>query len=614
MSVTKIIRLDEVFHGTGEPTIQLVHSSDFRRIKTASEAQDYIRNVKPEPGYTYILVLAVSAVEHYGPNKNGDAFCELPIPGVIEKPDTLLHHYKTFETAGIYQHHVNKDLTKSLGQVVKAFYNPYMHRVELLLKISNDKAPDIVQKIMDGKYPACSMGARVAYDVCSRRNCHNKAKVIYVEYCDHAKYAMNETDPSTGEKNFVYNAAPKFFDISFVIRPADKLGYMMKKVANERMYELSRDLGAYVDDISHKLATIKKLSEITKMITGQTVDSNPKPGHQSFADNVLPRSIEHGEQLPPELLAEMAQSPLPTAMSSAASQGIQPTVAETMQMVQQRGIPGYETPPEAMDNASALQGPLLDLLHQHPEILQELEQQGLLSLSEQHVDPGLSDKLGAWAEKRSNVGDYIYRRTIGDVSPDLGKRELSTFQDPNTGATLQTTRDAIEKAQDSNLEHKAKVLAGAGALTGVGYKVLSSSRIGRLLSPLLALGAYKGVSAVSDAVNAPNFEGTNIPVNTEVNKIGSDRQYTDASIMSMLAQEYHRNGKHGSVSDMAAPILANIYKRANYNPALASLVMLNRGIPTNAIQPFIKTSSDAVALNSVDLEKLCYWIGSAILD
>ena len=70
----------------------------------------------------------MGASEFYGPNRNGDAFRE----------SELIKTHKTFETnAHVYKSHVNKDPAKSYGKVVKSFYNPDMHRVELILEIDN---------------------------------------------------------------------------------------------------------------------------------------------------------------------------------------------------------------------------------------------------------------------------------------------------------------------------------------------------------------------------------------------------------------------------------------------------------------------------------------------
>lgn len=129
--------------------------------KTGSEALEYIKHVKPIPGKTVILVLAMTAGDYYGPNRNGDGWPEHPLEvngTKITADDVLPKHYHTFEDGHVFQHHVNKDPAKSIGEVLKSFYNWPMHRVELLLALDNEKAQKIIQKIENGDFPAVSMG------------------------------------------------------------------------------------------------------------------------------------------------------------------------------------------------------------------------------------------------------------------------------------------------------------------------------------------------------------------------------------------------------------------------------------------------------------------------
>ena len=164
---SKLIELDEVTR-TDEPTIRIVRPRDLTvpHVKVAEEALDYIKNVKPIPGKTIILVLAMTAGEYYGCNRNGDAWSERPLTvgkTQITADDVLPRHYKTFETnARVFRHHVNKDPEKRIGDVVRAFYNWPMHRVELLLALDNARAESIVNQIESGEFPAVSMGCFLA--------------------------------------------------------------------------------------------------------------------------------------------------------------------------------------------------------------------------------------------------------------------------------------------------------------------------------------------------------------------------------------------------------------------------------------------------------------------
>ena len=126
--------------------------------KTAAEYHPtiaaYINDAKPLKGKTQVLITALGAGEWWGDNVNGDYF-----------PETALAHpgkdygYETFtHFAKVYKHHINKDPTKSYGDVLLSVYNPTYHRVELIVSIDHSLAPDIIARIEAGDYPDWSMG------------------------------------------------------------------------------------------------------------------------------------------------------------------------------------------------------------------------------------------------------------------------------------------------------------------------------------------------------------------------------------------------------------------------------------------------------------------------
>ena len=210
----KIFELEDRF-ATGEATAQLVvtrgHNGRVLRekfTKTASEASIFCDTVEPKPGMSIVLVLALGAYETYDLNRNGDGFNEFPYRtgfkptcgccqadgAWVTQSEVLPNHYKTFDEHGkIYRHHQNKDPLKACGDVLKSFWNPQMHRVELLLGLRNELAPDLAERIASGEYPAVSMGCRIKYDVCTI--CGHKA-ATRKQYCDHLKFGMRQVTPS----------------------------------------------------------------------------------------------------------------------------------------------------------------------------------------------------------------------------------------------------------------------------------------------------------------------------------------------------------------------------------------------------------------------------------
>lgn len=639
---TKIIRFDERFPGTGEPTIQLLTPRDLSNVKLAGEAADYVRNVQPVEGKTIVLVLAMSAGEYYGPNRNGDAFAERAIPGAVSESETLPKHYKTFETgAHVYRHHINKDPAKSLGRVLKAFYNWDMHRVELLLELDNELGQDVVAKINAGEYPAVSMGCKIKYDVCSV--CGNKAPTR-AQYCDHAKYEMNRVYPD-GQKSFVWNPAPNLFDISFVIRPADRIGFMMKKVAFADEIESSFELGDKVAEVQEKMSALKKLSDIDKIIRGETVAATPSNrAVQTFNNVALPGLMANTPEFDGEALQALSSVPLPEALSTLASMGITPTAVEITRIMINRAMPGRDVDPHVAANMAGAQGPLLGVMQQHPEILESIQNSGLLNLKPEHVNPQLAQKLGAWLEKRSNFTEYMERRVFQEPHPDIGNWDKVQVQGPK-GEAYTTTQGAIDGADDQNVKRQMKILAGAGLLAGVGYKALSAMPSGRVFAPLVGaaglvggasmaraakvpeLQAAEGTKRIADKYTGEKWTGVDAPMNAEMRKSGAAEMMSvalpiasSAAVTAMLAQEYNKRreeGMLGAKQDMLNRAVEGAGRVATNHPAPTFLAGLaGIGLGANAaenIGKFLsKAASDSVKLAEVDLDGLTYWLGDRL--
>lgn len=150
--------IDYIYGDSNSSVLELVHPGAL--VKTAeysSEIVEFIKRLLPKDGVTYALMNALSAGEYYGSNRNGDYFPE----------DALIKHHHTFQEMGhVYEHHVNKDPARAYGTVPFSFYNPSMHRVELIVEIENNKARPIIDRLEKGELPAVSMGTRVPYDVC----------------------------------------------------------------------------------------------------------------------------------------------------------------------------------------------------------------------------------------------------------------------------------------------------------------------------------------------------------------------------------------------------------------------------------------------------------------
>jgi hypothetical protein len=366
MYLEKIVETDPYLvsnRGSIERTVRIIgEGEDLSHEKLASAALDFSRSVRSKPGSTYILVLAMGASEYYGPNRNGDAF----------KEEELKKHYKTFESnANVFKSHVNKDPEKRIGRVTRAFYNDEMHRVELILELQDNKCPEIVSKIRDNQDVAVSMGCRIKYDVCTI--CGNKAPTR-ADYCKHLKYEMNDIYPD-GRIVAAENPAPNFFDISVVWRPADKTGYMLKKVANfqeRRTGEPSTSLSLKVAALDRVSKYLSKAAEIDKIITGigvnptSVMSGEEKDLSVKWLKSLAPKMISSHNRIGDSTLHELSSHNLSPVLNGLSRRGIVLMTPEFLDLIFMKLL-GSMAPSGLSDKLCNLQSSLFSTLSSNPE-------------------------------------------------------------------------------------------------------------------------------------------------------------------------------------------------------------------------------------------------------
>lgn len=161
-----------------------------------------------------IHVVALGDYERYGLNKNGDGF---PEKACRDYHPTFVKHAK------LYELHRNKDPNKKLGDVVASAYNPSACRIELFVHADRNKAQKYLHEIeLRGTYPF-SMAALVPWDectICKHRRWFNESGTV----CDHIRDLLS-TVMSDGRAVGTLNWLPRFHDISFVPRGADRIAY-----------------------------------------------------------------------------------------------------------------------------------------------------------------------------------------------------------------------------------------------------------------------------------------------------------------------------------------------------------------------------------------------------
>lgn len=267
----------------------------------APEIDTFIKGIKPVAGKIYILVNALGAGEYYGMNLNSDWFSE----DQLDPPDkTADYGYKTFLTAGVFRNHSNKDTSQSFGKVVCAAYNKKMHRVELIIEIDQKLCEqfghsDLYDRLKKGEKLSVSMGCRVAFDKCLI--CKHESKTRN-DYCQHCKDSMGQVLPD-GRKVGVDNPKPRFFDLSIVIIGADRVSYVMSKVARHGVptisgAELAEQAGIKSPvtrflELS-KVATQNKRAEILKQIPAQAAAVVPRLERNNIPYSLLDQMANKG--------------------------------------------------------------------------------------------------------------------------------------------------------------------------------------------------------------------------------------------------------------------------------------------------------------------------------
>jgi hypothetical protein len=540
----KIVEIDPYFP-TGEASIQPVvlwangKPCYEQFTKHASVANDYFKTITPIPGHSIVYVLALGSWEFYGENRNGDGFPESPYmshlnPPWISDKETLVQHYKSFESAHNFRHHVNKDPQKAVGKVLRAFWNPTMHRVELVVDLDNSKAPDLAERIAAGEFPPVSMGTRVPFDRCTI--CGNTAPTR-AQYCNHLKFQMKEV--IDGKKVAALNPSPKFFDISWVFRPADATAFMLKKVANNQAYEVisGAAAGEYLDGMEQQKLAAKKLAVIDKVVRGVSVDSIPdNMSTEEYQNLIKMRPYAQGiaantPDLPEETVQKLASYSLPEVVSSAmAVGGMQLSAAEFLKVSAYKQGHIQKISQRMLDNAGVVQSGVIELLEDHPQIMEQLAKTGALAFGPEYVRGDLTDTLTPFVEKRGGVYEYLKRRAIPeDWKQDPGKTTQFTLTDPATGEVYATTRGAAIRSHDDIARANLLKTLGGAALLGGAYKLIGSAlpkggmSVGPIKHPLLAAGLAAAGYAARPTMGKHYMtdQGVPVPITTELSKMSS---------------------------------------------------------------------------------------------
>lgn len=636
---TKIIQLDERFSHTGEPTVQAVVLwgprnrpcyETLSKEASASPAYEYIKAIQPVPGRTIVLVIGLGSFEWYGLNRNGDGFNEQPYKvgqqptcgccidknreAWITEEECVTRHYKSYEQGHCYLHHTNKNPARAIGNILKAFWNSYMHRVEVLEDIDNNKAPEIVGRIADGELLAKSMGCRIKYDVCTK--CGHRSPTRQ-QYCDHLKWEMGHLDPQTGIRYGALNPSPRFFDSSWVVRPADRTGYMLKKVAIA--YELqpldSSRAGELIDTLHAKAAAARKLAVIDKVVRGYPAamvqsELPEAPLVEQYRKTSLPGIVTNTPELNSTDIQTLSSHQLPPLLSALSRAGIILTTPEFIRLFMAKAAPGVEIPNDVLENITALQSEFFDLLNQRPSLLHELTQ--TLS-SGAPATEAIQRSVTPLLEKRSTISDYLSRRFTPealkyDESPNT---ELLQVTNPNTGQQYQTNRGAVRDAEDAMARSQIGKLLGSAGLMAAAYKTMAGvPGIHPLWSLPLGVGALAmGRSGLAPRRGYQTQTGEEIPYITELR----EKRSGVMDVTTALGMDYR-------ITKTATPLIDRVLKRTHSTQPLYLLLQKNASWGLCASNLSLndwatqseKAASDGLTEPPIDLDKLAHIIGTLV--
>lgn len=203
---------------------------DMKRMeKRASQITEHLKKLEKNANQENLHIIAVGAYEGTGYNRNMDRFRQY----WCEKN---AHYFKDADRA-VNRHHKNKPEDPKYGNIKVAYYNPAMRRIELVVGLDKHACQDILHEQEKVGHTNWSMASKQAYDVCTW--CEKKS-ASDDERCEHIPGQLGELN-KVGEMCGMDNPDPKWFEISYVKRPADRIGMSLQKTASAVTHLLPRD-------------------------------------------------------------------------------------------------------------------------------------------------------------------------------------------------------------------------------------------------------------------------------------------------------------------------------------------------------------------------------------
>lgn len=309
---------------------------------------------------------------------------------------------------------------------------------------------------------------RIKYDVCTL--CGNRAKTR-ADYCDHLKYEMNKIYPD-GKQAAALNPSPDFFDSSWVLRPADRTGYMLKKVARDNTaYEIrtaSFDLGELAERLQSKAAAIGKAADIEKVISAEpkasvsSLTNTDQALLRRYSDNVAKPAASEARPLSSKAMKIVIEYTPSEAQTTLDAMGMPMGLSELMRYFFGRMGGEGDVSPDLCRSLNKHAEVIYDIYSEYPRFLEEIET--LANIQPAPANEKLARSFTEWARDEI-VGETPWRE---ESRP---RTDMLTYKNPRTGQQLATTVGAVRKTEGDlykqKLEQNLPVLGAAALLAPV---------------------------------------------------------------------------------------------------------------------------------------------------
>lgn len=255
---------EELLRAAGQMVSLIDGSAHVKSAASNSMTREMLADAKPDKNHFLLHVIAMGDHEHYGANRNGDAWPK----------EACEKYHNTFVTHGHYfREHRNRDPKQAIGSIKASCFNKDMGRIELAVWGDLKKAEDIFEQAKKQASTSFSMSARVPYD---RSSITGKLARSPADYDEYTKYRMNQWIPEHRKFAFVYNDHPTFFDISSVKNPADRIAHYLEYVMPEELqkaasasgvvngYDLAKSAGVELPDTGTGCVTPSRQAMLEK--------------------------------------------------------------------------------------------------------------------------------------------------------------------------------------------------------------------------------------------------------------------------------------------------------------------------------------------------------------